>query len=194
MTTPPLRRASLDPVVRTDADLLRRIAEGDLAPLGPLFDRHGEAVRRLVSRLGVRPGDVDDLVQSTFLDVIGVAASYDGRPNARGWLSSLAAMRVRRHRRSFARLAARLFAFGHEPTREPVRPDVETMHRASARRAASAFDALSDKKREVFVLVALEGLTCDEAAEALRIPVGTVWTRLHHERSELRAALAEEIP
>jgi RNA polymerase sigma-70 factor (ECF subfamily) len=50
---------------------------------------------------------------------------------------------------------------------------------------------LSPKKREVFVLVALEGLSGEEVATTLGIPVNTVWTRLHHARSELRHALEE---
>jgi RNA polymerase sigma-70 factor (ECF subfamily) len=62
---------------------------------------------------------------------------------------------------------------------------------ALARRAERALDALSVKKREAFVLVALEGLTGEEAAIAMNVPVATVWTRLHHARRDLRDALEE---
>jgi RNA polymerase sigma-70 factor (ECF subfamily) len=42
------------------------------------------------------------------------------------------------------------------------------------------------------VMVVLEGITGEDAARALGVPVGTVWTRLHHARVELRRALAKE--
>ena len=54
-----------------------------------------------------------------------------------------------------------------------------------------AIAALSPQKREVLLLVEVEELTCEEAASALGIPVGTVWTRLHHARRELRLLLGE---
>jgi RNA polymerase sigma-70 factor (ECF subfamily) len=48
---------------------------------------------------------------------------------------------------------------------------------------------LTEPKRITFLMAELEGLTCPEIAEALGIPIGTVWTRLHAARSELRQAL-----
>ena len=55
-----------------------------------------------------------------------------------------------------------------------------------------ALARLSDAKRVAILLAKVEGLSCDEIAEALQIPVGTVWTRLHAARRELRAALGDE--
>jgi hypothetical protein len=48
---------------------------------------------------------------------------------------------------------------------------------------------LSPRKRIVILMVDGEGLTGEEVARALDIPLGTVWTRLHYGRAELRAAL-----
>ena len=45
---------------------------------------------------------------------------------------------------------------------------------------------LSSAKRSVLVLAEVEGFSCEEIAGMLEIPVGTVWTRLHHARRELR--------
>jgi RNA polymerase sigma factor (sigma-70 family) len=191
--TETLRKARAPlPADAGDPEILARIASGDSHALGALFDRHAEAVRRLVFRLGVRAGEIDDLVQVTFLDVLRIAAAYDGRPDARPWLLAMATMRVRRHRRSFARLTDRLARFGREPRDDVRTPERDAGDRERASRAMGALERLSEKKREVFVLVALEGLTCELVAERLEIPVGTVWTRLHHARAELRAALEEK--
>lgn len=176
----------------TDADLLGRIAGGDAGALGPLFDRHVEAVRRVVRRLGVQPGEVDDVAQSTFLDVLDLARTYDGRPSAKPWIVGIAVVRVRRHRRSLARLAARLAAWAREPEPASMSPEAAVEMHDTAIVAERALSGLSQKKREVFVLAALEEIPGQEVASALGIPVATVWTRLHHARIELRAALARE--
>lgn len=184
------QRASRE--LATDAALCARVATGDVGALGQLYDRHAPALRRVVGRLGVREGDIDDLVQAAFLDVLGAAASYDGRASARPWLVGMAVMRVRRHRRSLARLAERLSAWSREPESVVETPEASALVRERARRAERALASLSDKKREVFVLVALEGLPGEEVASSLGIPVATVWTRLHHARRELREALSRE--
>jgi RNA polymerase sigma-70 factor, ECF subfamily len=179
----------------SDGELLENIASGDLSSLGLLFDRYALDVRRFISRLGVMAGDVDDLAQATFLIVMDAASSFRGGGAARAWLFGLAANVVRRHRRSMARMAAHLAAWAREPREERPPPPSESLdaHERSVR-AAHALARLSPKKREVFVMVTMEGLTAETAADALGIPVGTVWTRLHHARRELRAQLVEESP
>jgi len=176
-----------------DAELLSRIHAGDLESLGTLFDRYERDVRRFLARLGVQSADLDDLVQLTFIEVTSAAHGFDGRSSARGWLLGVAATINRRHRRTFARMVARLNALAgafHAPTPETPAEAVEGLEAEA--RVARALDALSDKKREAFVLVTLEGASGEEAAAALGVPLNTVWTRLHHAREELRAQLLEE--
>jgi len=173
-----------------DPELLARIAGGDLESLGTLYDRYAQDMRRFLVRLGVQQADLDDLVQQTFLEVLRAAKSFDGRPCARPWLFGIAATMVRRSRRSFARTATRLKAWTKAAeSQRPVTPAESLEGEEAKRRAASALDALSDIKREAFVLVALEGVSGEEAAAVLGVPVNTVWTRVHHARSALRAKL-----
>jgi RNA polymerase sigma-70 factor (ECF subfamily) len=174
-----------------DADLLARVRGGDVSALGVLYDRYAEDVRRVLVRLGVPERDVDDMLQETFLDVVRGAKNYDGRANARPWLVGLAVNWVRRRRRSVRVLVRRLASFEEEPTTAPTTPEDEAAGAIAAAKARAALDALSQKKREVFVLVVMEGLPGEEVARLLDIPVATVWTRLHHARRELRAALEE---
>ena len=58
------------------------------------------------------------------------------------------------------------------------------------RRFDDALGRLTEEKRLVFLLVEREGLSGEDVARALDIPVNTVWTRLHHARNGLRKALA----
>ena len=189
-----LTRAERDrrAVGATDAELCELIAAGELGALGQLFDRHADAVRRVIVRLGVDQGEVDDLVQEVFLEVIRAAPRYDGRDSARAWLAGFAVIHVRRHRRSLTRLARKIAAWAREVDASIPSPEADHEERAEAARAMRALDRLSSKKREAFVLVTLEDLPGDEVARTLGIPVATVWTRLFHARRELRAALEAE--
>ncbi len=177
----------------TDPVLLERMRDGDMGALGILFDRYAKDVRRVISRLGVSPSDVDDLVQLTFLDAMRSAAQYDGRANAKPWLAGIAVLIVRRHRRSIGRLVHRLTQWALEPEeRRNETPEEAVEMTEMAGRAQRALEKLSAKKREVFILVTLEGLSGEQVAAALSIPVATVWTRLHHARCDLRELLALE--
>jgi len=176
-----------------DGELLARIATGDLESLGVFFERHEPVVRRCLGRLGASRADADDLVQTTFLEVVRAATRFDPNYPVRAWLLGITTLMVRRHRRSVRRHAARLSTWAGVLRREVAPTPAELFERDdAARRMAAALERLSRKKREVFVLVTLEGLSGEEAAASLRIPVKTVWTRLHHARLELRAALAED--
>jgi RNA polymerase sigma factor (sigma-70 family) len=171
-----------------DCELIAKIASGDLSSLGVLFDRYAVEVRRFVGRLGMEAADLDDLTQATFLVVMDVAASFQGDGLARSWLFGIAANLVRRHRRSLARMAARLSAWTRERDmhENSVPPDALFEARDQLAVAAHALACLSPKKREVFVMVVLEGIAAEDAGRALRIPVNTVFTRLHHARREIR--------
>jgi RNA polymerase sigma factor (sigma-70 family) len=176
---------------RDDAELITSIARGDLEALGLLFDRHEPGVRAYLGRLGLPAGDVDDLVQLTFLEISHAAARFDVQLSARNWLLGVATMMVRRHRRSIARTMARLLSWAAEPAGpSPVTPDEAFASSESVRKLSGALEAMSAKKREVFVLVAIEGLSGEEVARTLGIPVNTVWTRLHHARKELMEAVS----
>jgi len=174
----------------SDAELLEAVAAGDLDALGVIFDRYQPDVRRYLGRLGIPREDVDDLVQATFLEVVRAAKRFDPERAARSWLFGIATMMVRRHRRSVSRALARLAKWASLARDEaPDTPAERFESNETGRRFELAFNELSTKKREVFTLVVVEGFSGEEAARELGIPVNTVWTRLHHARRELRAAL-----
>jgi RNA polymerase sigma-70 factor (ECF subfamily) len=177
-----------------DAELLSKIAGGDLHALGVLFDRYEATVKRYIGRLSVPAAEVDDLVQLTFLDVPGAAARFDARCSFKSWLLGLASIVVRRHRRSAFRMAARLRAWASDPSSLPSSVPVEAFEqREAAARAMQALEKLSYRKREVFVMMVLENVSGEDAARALGIPVATVWTRMHHARRDLRHLLRERV-
>ena len=176
----------------SDGELIAAIARGDLEALGQLFEQSEPMVRRYFGRIGIPACDADDLIQATFLEVLRAAARFDATYAASTWLFGIATMMARRHRRSLARAAARLAEWTRLARRDPpLTPAVIFEGDAAERRIAAALERLAPKKREVFVLVTLEGMNGEDAAAALGVPLNTVWPRLHHARRELRRALEE---
>jgi RNA polymerase sigma-70 factor (ECF subfamily) len=183
-----LRRSRRLDAPASDAELVRRLATGEIGALGEIYDRYHEPIRRFLARATSDAEDVDDLVHATFLEAAKSAARYDGRASCRPWLAGIAVRLLRRRRRAFGRFVAVLSSFGRPPAADPrpalyARTDIER-----------ALAGLSEAKRVALLLAEVEGLTCAEIAETLQVPIGTVWTRLHAARRELRAALAEVEP
>jgi RNA polymerase sigma-70 factor (ECF subfamily) len=189
-----LRTRSRDRVERSDAELLRGVAEGDLACLGDLYDRHAQDVWRVVSRTLRDSAEVEDVVHATFLNLPRIARSYDGRADGTAWLNGIAVRLALRHGRGAGRFRRMLQSLAEVVT---TRSSSDPERRASQREDVASFEqalaGLSVKKRAVFVLVELEGMSSDEAATALQIPAATVRTRLLHARRELHASLGRGV-
>jgi RNA polymerase sigma-70 factor (ECF subfamily) len=155
-----------------------------------LYAEHAPFIARVLIRLVGDGPHVDDLLQETFFTAFRRRDSFDGRSNARTWLYGIASRLAMRHRRGTSRFKRFLGIFGSEPADHATgRPD---QHLERARAAALVRDVLERipfKQREVFVLYELEELQGSEIAEMLEIPIGTVWTRLHHAREKFRALM-----
>ncbi len=166
---------------------MSRLASGNLGALGELYDRYREPIRRFLARATSDAEDVDDLVHATFLAAAKSAGRYDGRPSCRPWLVGIAAQLLRRRRRSLARFLDVLSSLRgiRSPAVDP-RPALQA--RGDVERALRR---VSKVKRLTLLMAEVEGLSCEEIAAVLEVPIGTVWTRLHTVRRELRLALEE---
>lgn len=178
----------------TDSELFEGIAQGDLGPLGELFDRHHASVRAFAERVLSNPADADDLVQETFLTAARAAASFLSGAAAKPFLLGVAAQLARRRRRSFARLRAMLLGVEHAPVAPRATPEDQLLAGEQTALLHAELARLSHAHREVVLLVDLGGLSGVEAAEALGIPAGTVWRRLHEARARLRLSIQRRAP
>ena len=187
----PIARREMFAIEAADSPIAA-IQRGDLSGLGVLFDRHGDEVYRFLARLGIAASDIEDLVQQTFLDVLHAARGFHEDAAVRPWLFGIATMVARRHRRSVGRMLDRLRRWTEERVEDAPPTPAECFDvGVQGLRAQRALEALSPRTREAFVLVVLEGLSGDDAAAVLDIPIATVWTRVHHARRELRQALED---
>lgn len=180
--------SSIDCGPTSDSELMRRLANAELSALGELYDRYHAPLRRFIAQATRDAEDVDDLVHATFLAAAKSAGRYDGRSCCRPWLIGIAAQLLRRRRQKFGRLLAVLTTL--KGTTESSRdPQPALQSRTDLERALAR---LSEAKRLTLLMAEVEGLSCAEIAEALGVPIGTVWTRLHTARRDLREALQTE--
>lgn len=160
----------------------------------PIFERHFDVIHRFLrARVGAQLAE--ELAAETFVQAFGSRSRYDrAHPDARPWLFAIAANLVRSQRRAEAR---KLHAYARSDPGADTSPDDDAAasRMDAARRGpavARALAALPDADRDALLLVAWGELTYEGTARALRIPVGTVRSRLHRARAAVRAALASE--
>jgi RNA polymerase sigma-70 factor, ECF subfamily len=156
-----------------------------------LFVSQARFVAGFLVGLGMGGSGLDDLVQEVFLVVHRRGGFVPGKGKATTWLAHIAvyvasnARRTERRRREDADDAALgvLEAPGAGPHESAEVAE-------SIERVRCALDKLDLAHRAVFLLVDVEGDSCEETARGLGIPVGTVYSRLHKARKDFQAAHA----
>lgn len=163
-----------------------------------IFDRHAPAIHGFLSR---RVGDLaDDLLSETFLAAFRQRDRYrPERLDVRPWLYGIAANLLRRHHRDeAARYRALARSAARDDRESHAHHEVDAVERLDAQALrpalAAALGELDERDRETLLLIAWAGLGYAEAAAALDIPVGTVRSRLHRARRQLRERLATPLP
>jgi RNA polymerase sigma-70 factor (ECF subfamily) len=154
---------------------------------GVIFDRHFDAVHAYLARRAGR-NVADDVAASTFTVAFERRRSFRREATtARPWLLGIATNLLRNERRAEQRAFESL-------ARIRVRP-LEAADGGgdgeNAARLADALAGLDRGQRDVMLLYAWEELSYEEIAVALRVPVGTVRSRLARARAHLRAALGQ---
>jgi RNA polymerase sigma factor (sigma-70 family) len=143
--------------------------------LGPL--------RRYARSLTRNETQAEDLVQDTLVRAYERRASFRSGGNLRGWLLSILHNTfIDGRRRHMAELCRLEHAAALADTAAP--PEQES--RVRLQQVQAAFMSLPDEQRAALHLVAIEGLSYQEAADALRIPVGTLMSRIGRARATLR--------
>ena len=154
-----------------------------------LYQRYRIRIFRAVAGVVFDDAAAEDLTQETFERAWRARRSFRGsEAEAGAWLYRIAmnaAVSWLRRQRLARLLPTRLFAGGD--------PGVESLERVENRELADiALAALSPKLRAVVVLTHFSGLTQEDVAKALRIPRGTVASRLSAAQRIMREALAEQ--
>jgi RNA polymerase sigma-70 factor, ECF subfamily len=171
-----------------DDDLVAAVAAGDDAALRELLSRHGPwLAARLRSVLPA--GEVEDVLQETFVAIWRGARGYRPEGAAGGWIWGIA-------RRQAALLLRRrgpgmllLPALVAEDGRHAADPADAALSRAELENAVAALGPDGSAVRETWRLMYVEDRPVAEVAELMGVPEGTVKSRAHKARKLLRGAL-----
>jgi RNA polymerase sigma factor (sigma-70 family) len=174
---------------RSDAELLRAVAENDTGALRVLYERHAPWLSVRLARRCNDNGVVAEVLQDTFTAVWRGASGFRGEGDVAGWLWGVAirrlVSRLRSRRGNIEVLVADVWVGSEMSVEEQVLSGVEygDVGRALAR--------LSPEMRAVVQATVLDGLSTREASRLLGVHQGTVKTRLFRAKVQLRRELME---
>jgi RNA polymerase sigma factor (sigma-70 family) len=177
-----------------DDELWSAVSRGDAEAYGVLFERHGRSVYNYCFR---RTGDwarAEDLTSVVFLECWRRREVSLEQDKVLPWLLGIATNVCRNQQRSLARHRAALRRLPPaESTSEFADDLLERLEdKRRMREVLSVVSRLPRREQDALALCIWAGLSYEEAAAALRIPVGTVRSRLARARRRLRRELAEE--
>jgi RNA polymerase sigma-70 factor (ECF subfamily) len=134
------------------------------------------------------------VVQEVFVQVFRSMKDFRGQSKFSTWIHRVAVNVVLMHRRAARSRPSYTEELPpeHTPDDNSVLPDEDADRRARVRVFAKLLDQLAEKKRTVFVLHEIEGISPQEIAAIVGAPVLTVRTRLFYARRELEALMAAE--
>jgi len=179
-----------------DATLVERVRAGDVAAFEPLVEKYRQRVFRLAYNVLRSQEDAWDVAQEAFIKAYQALPSFRGQSAFYTWLFRIA-MNVAHDKARQRGAAGR--AFGTERVTEEEwertmpdpgeEPDDAAARAEERSRITRALGALPEPHRAIIMLSDLEGLSYREIADVLKIPMGTVMSRLHNARKRLRAVL-----
>lgn len=170
-----------------DADLLDRARSGDRVAFDDLIRRHEDRVFAICLRIMRRREDALDATQDTFLTVFRKADQFRGDSKFSTWLYRVAVNTCYDSLRRAKRRPTDPLPETHDP---PDDGAGETLASVELRPGLTeALGRLAEEFRNAVVLVDVEGMGIQEAAEILQVADGTVKSRLHRGRRQLAEIL-----
>jgi RNA polymerase sigma-70 factor, ECF subfamily len=192
-----MRRNSVRPAVSglegaPDSELITRVRDGQTEALDEIYRRYASPVYSLAWKILQNPEESEDVTLDVFWQIWRQAARYDaarGAPPA--WIFTLARSRAIDRLRARHRKEDRTISFDDpavvlDPLDQDATPDQVASYRQNRDAVREAMKVLSAPQREAIELAFFQGLTHVEIAEKLRLPLGTVKTRIRQGLIRLR--------
>jgi RNA polymerase sigma-70 factor (ECF subfamily) len=181
-----------------DHRLIAACLGGDSRAFGILVRRYQDRLYSTVYRLLDNAEDAQDVVQEAFLHAYQSLESFKGDSLFFTWLYRIAvntAISLKRKRRVVLSIDG---TRNGEASAEPLDPSETTQpghaleQAEQERRIQKALNRLSPEHRAVLIMKDMEGQKYETMAEVLEVPIGTIRSRLHRARLELRELLEHD--
>ncbi len=176
--------------------LLLASKQGDAGAFNRLVEHYQTSIYNAALRMVGDPAIAEDITQDTFVSAFRALHTFSAG-NFRAWLFRIATNACRDHLRSAqVRRNTSLDALVESPafglTSEQETPEEFAVRRELSSFIQQALMTLPTDQRMVLILVDIQALSYEEAARALKKPVGTVKSRLSRAREAMRAALSTQ--
>ena len=178
-----------------DLELVERHRFGDPKAFEEIYERFSSLVYNLALRMSGDPFEAQDLSQEIFLRVYRGLTRFRGRASLKTWIYRIGInqCRSRLSRRRFPAVSMTTVEGQQLEVVDPGRdPEESAMAGDAGRLVARALVKIEAVFREAVVLRDLEGLSYQEVAAVLDVPIGTVRSRIARGRDQLRNLLEEE--
>lgn len=184
-----------------DRALAQLCAKLDRAALRHVMTAHNQRLFRTAWSILKDRTEAEEAVHTGYINAFAAIERYEGRSSLSTWLTrivineALGRLRAQRRRAKMLDGVAPLDTYRERVAHSRAEPPPDaTVAREQLRLLIErAVADLPDAFRSVFVLREIEGLSVEETAEALDVPLATVKTRLHRARAKLREALAPDV-
>ena len=185
----------------TDQTIVERVIGGDVDSFGMLVERYQDRIYSTVLNYVGNPDDAVDITQEAFVKAYAKLLSFSSTSSFYTWVYRIAIntaidfIRKRKSKPTESLDDDRFAEMGFEPASEDPSADPERVlvQHEERRALRAAIGSLSEKLRSVIVLHDVEGLSQEEVAEILHVPVGTVKSRVSRARDELRYLLRKQL-
>ena len=174
-----------------DVELAQRITRGERRAFEEFVDTYGARVHRLVRRYVDNPADGEDVTQEIFCDLHRSIGAYRGEAALATWIYRVALNHCWKYRQKQRPDTVEFDEQFSEAADDDWRMDpVASVEKAElAQQVLAALGELTPSHHDVVVLCEIQGMTYQECANTLQIPIGTVKSRLFHAFRRLRGLL-----
>lgn len=178
----------------TDADLLDRVARGDIGAVGVLYDRYCFILFPIAWRILHERAEAEDLLHDAFVTVCARAGQYSiERGPVVAWLVTLVRnLSIDRRRRTDRRRCLVGRVLWHEPRAQVPSPETLVSDAGDHAKVHRALASLPGVQRETLEIAFFEGLTYAEIAVRERVAIGTVKSRAARAMASLRDTLERD--
>ena len=180
--------------VNDDAQLIDQTLAGESAAFGRLVQKYQDRLYNTIVHVAGNAEDAQDVVQEAFVQAFVKLDTFKGSSAFYTWLYRIAFNMAASHRRRQRPTCSVEYArevSGNEPMDREDDPCESLEREERCRQVRRAIDKLNKEHRAVIVLREIDGCCYETIAEILDLPLGTVRSRLHRARLQLREELKE---
>ncbi len=175
-----------------DRELVLLCQKSNPDAFAELVGRHQDRIYTAISRFCGNSEDACDITQRAFINAFRKIGEFKGDAAFSTWIYRIAFNQAISFRRENKHTAVSIYSKDDELLAEPAddsNPTERMESQETQRKVQQALDLLGEADRQIILLKDLQGASYDEISDILQIPKGTVRSRLHRARLELKAKL-----